>query len=63
MMITPTPVEQLHALARPETGLLAATENLRVLELLRSLDDDDWLKQTDCTAWDVRAMAARAWWR
>jgi uncharacterized protein (TIGR03083 family) len=56
---TTTLVEQVPALVRPEAGVLAATENARVLELLRSLHDDaDWSKPTDCTEWDVRALAA-----
>jgi uncharacterized protein (TIGR03083 family) len=37
---------------------LAATEYTRYLELLRALTADDWMKPTDCPAWDVRAMAA-----
>jgi len=37
---------------------LAATEYQRYLDLLRSLDPDDWSRPTDCPAWDVRAMAA-----
>ncbi len=37
---------------------LAATEYQRYLDLLRSLDPDDWWRPTDCPAWDVRAMAA-----
>jgi len=37
---------------------LAATEYQRVLELLRSLRQEDWAKPTQCPAWDVRAMAA-----
>ena len=37
---------------------LAATEYGRVLDLLRSLDSDDWTKPTCCGAWDVRAAAA-----
>ena len=57
-MTISTPVEELRALTRREAGGLAATENLRVLELLRSLRDDDWSKPTECPAWDVRAMAA-----
>jgi uncharacterized protein (TIGR03083 family) len=58
MMTTMTPVEEVPALVRPQTETMAATENQRVLDLLRSLDDDDWSNPTDCTAWDVRAMAA-----
>ncbi|MFI6322919.1 maleylpyruvate isomerase family mycothiol-dependent enzyme [Nonomuraea sp. NPDC050556] len=36
----------------------AATENQRFAELARSLEPQDWTRQTDCPAWDVRAMAA-----
>jgi uncharacterized protein (TIGR03083 family) len=39
-----------------EIWQLAAAEYLRMLELLRTLGGDDWTRQTDCTAWDVRAM-------
>ena len=37
---------------------LAATEYQRYLDLLRSLSPEEWRRPTDCTAWDVRAMAA-----
>ena len=37
---------------------LAATEYQRYVDLLRSLDRDDWSRPTDCPAWNVRAMAA-----
>ena len=37
--------------------MLAATEYKRYTDLLRSLSPDDWTRQTDCPAWDVRAMA------
>lgn len=57
-MMTVTPVEQIPAIARGEVTSLAATENARVADLLRSLGDDDWARPTDCPAWDVRAMAA-----
>ena len=58
MMTLTTHVDDVPALVRPEAGVLAATENQRVLEVLRSLRDEDWAKQTDCPAWDVRALAA-----
>lgn len=58
MMSTSIRVEDIPALVRPETGVLATTENERVLDLLRSLHDEDWSRPTDCPAWDVRAMAA-----
>jgi uncharacterized protein (TIGR03083 family) len=35
---------------------LAEAEDHRFLELVRSLEPDDWSAATDCTAWDVRAM-------
>lgn len=57
-MMTATPVEQVPTIVRGEVTALAATENARVADLLRSLGDDDWTKPTDCPAWDVRAMAA-----
>jgi uncharacterized protein (TIGR03083 family) len=37
---------------------LAATEYERVTDLLRRLDPSDWTRPTDCSAWDVQAMAA-----
>jgi uncharacterized protein (TIGR03083 family) len=37
---------------------LAATEYERFLELLRSLDDADWARDTDCPSWNVRAITA-----
>jgi uncharacterized protein (TIGR03083 family) len=36
---------------------LAATEYNRYLELLRMLTAEEWARPTDCTGWDVRAMA------
>ncbi len=35
---------------------LAATELDRVIELMESLNDDEWSQPTDCTGWDVKAM-------
>lgn len=37
---------------------LAATERERTLALVESLDEMDWKKPTDCTAWDVRELVA-----
>lgn len=45
-------------LDRPTALRLAATEYGRYLDQLRSLAPEDWARQTDCPAWDVRAMAA-----
>jgi uncharacterized protein (TIGR03083 family) len=58
MTMTPTRIDEMPPISRSEAGVLAATENARVLDLLRSLDDEDWSKPTDCTEWDVRALAA-----
>ncbi len=42
-----------------DAWMTAATEEYRLLlDLLRTLDDDDWLRPTDCDEWDVRAMVA-----
>jgi Mycothiol maleylpyruvate isomerase N-terminal domain len=39
-----------------EVWQLAEAEYGHMLELLRHLDGDNWQRQTDCTAWDVRAI-------
>jgi uncharacterized protein (TIGR03083 family) len=44
-------------LARPAAMRLAATEYQRVVDLFRTLRPEDWMKPTDCPAWDVRTMA------
>jgi uncharacterized protein (TIGR03083 family) len=46
------------ALDRDTAMRLAATEYERFLDLLRSLNSDDWTKPTRCAPWDVREMAA-----
>lgn len=35
---------------------ITAEENARFLSLVQSLSPDDWSRQTDCTAWDVRKL-------
>lgn len=45
------------ALDRDTAFRLAATEYERFLALLRKLDPTDWDRPTECSAWDVRAMA------
>jgi uncharacterized protein (TIGR03083 family) len=37
---------------------IAATENAKFGQQLRSFEADDWSKPTDCVLWDVRALAA-----
>lgn len=58
MTTTSTPADQVPALSRREAAVLSADENQRFVELVRPLSEDDWSKQTDCPAWDVRAMAS-----
>lgn len=40
-----------------EAMALAAEEDARFLSLLRQLDTADWSRPTDCSRWDVRAVA------
>ena len=47
-MITTTEIDQVSTLARPESTSVAAAETGKMVELLRSLGDDDWSKPTDC---------------
>ena len=46
------------AISHDQAMRLAATEYQRFLDLLRSLEPEDWTKPTDCPGWDVRALAA-----
>jgi uncharacterized protein (TIGR03083 family) len=45
------------ALDRPTAMRLAETEYGRYLAVLRGLEPAGWQAQTDCTQWDVRALA------
>jgi uncharacterized protein (TIGR03083 family) len=49
-------IDQLAPLGDAEIWRLARTEYVRMLALLRSVDDADWSKQTDCAAWTVRDL-------
>jgi len=57
MMTTATRVEQIPAIDRHEAATIATAEYQRFVDLLRALGPDDWNQPTDCSAWDVRAMA------
>ncbi|MGI8757001.1 MAG: maleylpyruvate isomerase family mycothiol-dependent enzyme [Acidimicrobiales bacterium] len=57
MTVTERPADDVRPITRAEAGTLASTENQRILDLLRSLDDDDWTKPTDCPPWQVRDLA------
>ncbi|MFN7244902.1 MAG: maleylpyruvate isomerase N-terminal domain-containing protein, partial [Dietzia cercidiphylli] len=48
---------RLPQLQREVAERLAATEYDRVADMLEGLRPEQWGVQTDCTEWDVRAMA------
>lgn len=56
MTVQARQVDSRRRIAGDEVWMLAAAEYRRMLELLRTLGDDDWSRPTDCTAWDVRGM-------
>ena len=56
-MMQITSIEAVPVIRRPESIRLAETESARMARTLRALDDDAWSAPTDCTLWDVRAMA------
>ncbi len=53
-----TDIATIPSIDRNEMVGLATTEYERLLTELRSLDTDDWQRQTPCTEWDVRQMIA-----
>lgn len=55
--MTPIRLEDVTPIGRADAEQFAATETGRMVDLLRSLDRDEWTRPTDCPAWDVRAMA------
>jgi uncharacterized protein (TIGR03083 family) len=57
MNMTLIPASDVEPINRSEAKVLAAAENERMLDALRSLSETDWSAPTDCTAWDVRALA------
>lgn len=56
MTMTTVNVTAIEPLTHHEAMRLQATELKRTLGFLRSLDAGSWTAQTDCPAWDVRAM-------
>lgn len=58
MTTTSSSVAEIPALEHREAGVLAAAENQRFVDLVRGLSHEDWSKPTDCSEWDVRAMAS-----
>jgi uncharacterized protein (TIGR03083 family) len=57
-MTTIRDVATIDRIGHDEAMRIAATENAKFASLLREIAPDDWTKPTDCTLWDVRAMAA-----
>lgn len=58
MTMTGSSTVRVAAISHDQAMRLAATEYQRFLDLLRSLEPEDWTKPTDCPGWDVRALAA-----
>jgi uncharacterized protein (TIGR03083 family) len=56
----PVDVASIPPIGRSEALELATTEHARLVDLLRSLDPEDWSRPTDCPEWDVRAMAGHS---
>lgn len=56
-MTTVTDVREIGPISGPETEALAAAETARMVAALRALGPADWTRQTDCPAWDVRALS------
>lgn len=52
-----TRIDEVPPLSRTDALVLASTEYRRLAEQLAALAADDWTRPTDCTLWDVRAMA------
>jgi uncharacterized protein (TIGR03083 family) len=51
-------VRAIPRIAHEEAMQIAAVENDRFTAQLRGFDDADWTKPTDCTRWDVHALAS-----
>lgn len=56
-MMAARTTDTIPAITRHEMQGLATTEYARIADQLRSLTSEDWSKPTDCSLWDVRAMA------
>ena len=55
-----TTTDTIPAITTHEMQGLATTEYARVADQLRALTPEDWSKPTDCSLWDVRAMAGHS---
>jgi uncharacterized protein (TIGR03083 family) len=57
-MTTIAPRMEIRPISRTEAPALATAEYARFLDLVRSLEEHDWARPTDCSRWDVRAIVA-----
>src|SRR5262245_13131378 len=51
-------VADIPLLSHKEAGLMARVELERYIALLETLSEDDWLKPTYCTLWNVQQMVS-----
>jgi uncharacterized protein (TIGR03083 family) len=58
MTTTTTPVNAIAKIGHREAMTSAETEFARMVALLGQLTSEEWLRQTVCQEWDVRAMVA-----
>lgn len=56
--MTATPAALLPPTPPAEGARVMAAQTAAYVAMLRGLDSADWSRPTDCTEWDVRAMAA-----
>jgi len=56
----PTPIDAatIPAQTREESRAIALTESGRFIDLLETLEGDDWAQPTDCALWSVRDIVA-----
>jgi hypothetical protein len=57
-MTTARDVTTIPRIGHDEAMRIASAENAKFATLMRNIAPEDWSKPTDCTLWDVRAMAA-----
>ena len=56
--VTGTDVRTISRISHDEAMRIAARENEKFAELLRSFGPEDWTRPTDCALWDVQALVA-----
>jgi len=57
-MTTPLDVTTIPRIKHREAMRITEVENRKFADALRALDESDWRKPTDCSRWDVHALAA-----